>query len=259
MNFSKNLQIAMDASRAGAKTALKYYNDLSEQEITQKEDKSVVSAADLETEESVKNVILSFNSEAKFITEESESRSSDSDEVWIIDPIDGSQEFTKKIDLWSILIAHTRSGTVTEGVCYFPVLDIMLYAEKGSGAFVNEKKVKVSKTNSLSSALMGFSPIQYFKDKEREILFQAASAVGSTRGFNSSYTNYCIATGKMDAFICSSHNKIWDNAPFLRIIEEAGGIMTDWSGKAVDTKNINSRVLASNGQLQERLLKITSG
>src|SRR3989344_5466646 len=123
--MSDELKIAIEAAREGAKIALKYYKaGMNKLSISLKNDKSLVTIADTETENRIKEYISSNFSNAEFITEESENTTKSYKNVWIIDPIDGTREFSRGIDTWGILIAYAYSEEVVVGVCYFPAIDV---------------------------------------------------------------------------------------------------------------------------------------
>lgn len=249
--------VAIDAAKIGSQTALKYYRRKNEGlKMRLKEDTSIVTIADTKTEEAIKKHILSNFPRAEFIAEESKSTVKDSSNVWIVDPIDGSTEFSRGIDMWGIMIAHAGLGQVICGVCFFPVLDILLYAENGKGAYINDFKLQVSGVSELSEAFMGFSSMKYFIGKEKETLLQVIDHVRTARGFLSSFSEYCVSSGKLDFFITSSHNGIWDIAPFICIIKEAGGKVSDWEGNELNIRDGSTNMLVSNGKLHEQIIKV---
>lgn len=256
---SQELQVAISAAQAGAKAALSYYNkeNLS-LNTTQKGDRSVLTDADLASEKSIKNHILSVFPDAEFIAEESENTTKNFRSVWIIDPIDGTKEFSKGLDLWGILVAYARSEEVIVGVCFLPALNILLYAEKNKGAYINNSKTKVSLVKNLSTTFMGFSPIHFFKDRQKDTLLNMGDQTGSTRSFCSSFSCYCVASGRLDLYVSSSHNKIWDIAPFVCIIKEAGGKITDWKGNDISIRNEDAESIVSNGLIHDAVLKIVN-
>lgn len=254
--MSDELRIAIAAVKKGAKIALKYYGTVEKGGITLKEDNSPVTKADLEVEDVIKQTILNSFPDSEFISEESDDTTENFKKVWIIDPIDGTREYSNGINLWSILIAYALEGEVLLGVAYYPALGIMVYAEKGKGAFINDDKTVVSKTDDLHKAFLGYSPIRFFNEKEIKILLSCISSTGPSRCYSTSFSNYCLATGKMDLYISSRYNKIWDIAPFVRIIKEAGGIITDWEGNELDIHKSSAAVVASNGLLHKQIYSI---
>lgn len=248
--ISQELQIAIDAAKTGAKTALQYYRQ--DLEIEAKEDKSVVTIADRETESTIKSFIQSHSPNAQFIAEES-GGVTNKDAYWIIDPIDGSRPFSLGYDLWDILIAYCKNGVMQVGVAYFPTLDILLYAEKGNGAFVNNKRIHVSSIDNLKQAFVAFGSIRHFPDKS--VVLHFVNATKSSRSYDSIYSNYLIATGKMEAQI-DSYGKLWDIAPFEVIIPEAGGKVTNLKGEKFIYGD--KGYIISNGYLHDNIVDIVN-
>ena len=247
--MSEELKVAIEAAREAAKIALEYYKTADRGGISIKEDNSPVTKADIEAEEIIKQTILDSFPNSEFISEESEDTTKDFKNVWIIDPIDGTKEYSNGIDLWGILIAYALNSEILLGVAYFPAIDVMVYAERGKGAFLNGKKITVSKTDDLRIAFMGYSPIKFFTDIELKKLLLCIKSAGPSRNYSTSFSGYCLATGKMDLFISSMYNKIWDIAPFICIVKEAGGKITDWGGKELSIRPGSAGVVVSNGIL----------
>lgn len=257
-NMSDELRVAIKAAKAGAKIALEYYEkEEAKLEIIHKADNTIVTIADTKTESVIKEKILSSFPGAEFICEEAENTVSDYKDVWIIDPIDGTFEFSRGINYWGILIAYARNEELTIGVCYFPALDTIIYAEKGKGVFVNGEKVGVSKVKSLKESTMAYTSIQHFKHaEEREVFMGLSENVRSSRCYNCAFSGFCIGSAKLDLYLTSKGVHIWDIAPFVTIIKEAGGKVTDWQGKDISIRNEVTQVIASNGLVHEEILAI---
>lgn len=257
MILSLRLQTAIDAARAGAKAALLYFNSTSPLDIEFKSDLSVVTKADLESQSEIKAYILEKLGDQVFIMEEDQSSQQAKEDTWIIDPIDGTKEFSRGLDSWAILVAYAAGQEITCGVAYFPVSEKMFYAERGFGAYLNGEKISVSAVSDKKKAFSSFSPIAYADEFERGRLLSLATSFGSSmRSTVASYAGANIACGKMDFYLGMKHNRIWDNAPFAVIIPEAGGRVTDWKGDPLDISNYDSPVVMSNGILHEEVVKI---
>ncbi len=248
MNSSLELQTAIKAAQAGGKIALKYFH--TKLDTKTKSDNTFVTNADIETEEVIKKYILKTYPEAKFLAEES-SRDTNEEDFWIIDPIDGTVAFIKDIPQWAILIAHYKNKEVTAGVCYIPTQNILLYAEKGKGAYLNGKLATVSKTATIKLSFGNFGSIRHFIDPKPILKLIDAGII--LRSYESCLGLSFLASGQMDVII-DGYGKIWDYAPFIRIILEAGGRVTDFEGKPW---NLNSKnLVATNGLLHDQILKV---
>ncbi len=246
--MSDELKVAIEAAKKGAKVALRYYNKPLEVEF--KKDKSVITIADRNSESAIKNCILSHYPSAKFVAEESGGNQKETD-FWIIDPIDGTRNFSRNIPEWSVLISLYKNSEFTIGICYFPILNMLIYAETNKGAFCDGKRINVSSINSLRNSYTAFGSPRHFKDKQLVIDFINAS--GSTRCIDLSYSAYLLASGKMDALV-DAYGKIWDVAPFKVIIEEAGGKLTNLQGKQWTIKD--KGYIATNGFLHNQVVEI---
>ena len=248
IKHSQELQIAIRAARAGSKIALKYFQ--TKLDVKTKADKSFVTNADLETEKEIIKTIIHTYPDAKFLAEESGGDTKEND-FWIIDPIDGTRVFIKGIPQWAILIAHYHKGEITTGVCYMPTLNILLAAEKDKGAFLNDKQIHVSDIDSLDKAFGSFGSIRHYKNLNPITNLNTSKVV--LRGFESAYGMALVANGSMDIVI-DTYAKPWDYAPFIRIIPEAGGKVTDFEGKEwnLETKTL----VVTNGLLPDEVIKI---
>ncbi|MBI4096666.1 MAG: inositol monophosphatase [Candidatus Levybacteria bacterium] len=246
--MSNELRIAIGAAKKGAKEALKWYNK--PLEIRLKEDKSVVTIADEQSENAIKQFILSYYPTARFIAEESRGNQKEI-ECWIIDPIDGTRNFSRGIPLWSVLISLYRKGEFVIGVCYFPVFNWLIFAEKNKGAFCNGKKINVSSISNLRVSYTAFGSPRHFKNKQK--IIDLINASGSTRCMDLSYSAYLVASGKMDVLV-DAYGKIWDVAPFKVIVEEAGGKLTNLQG---NPWTINDEgYIATNGLLHDQIVQL---
>lgn len=248
ISASKELQIAIEAAEIGSNIALKYFQ--TNLTIKTKDDNSILTVADIEVEQAIKQHITKYFPNAKFLAEES-GGDRESDDCWIIDPIDGTRLFSKNIPLWSILIARYKNREVTLGVCAVPAQKIILVAEKGKGTFLNGKKVKVSTTSQAKRAFGSFGSLHRFNSIEPILELNKKNVI--LRSYEHAYALTFLASGNMDLVI-DSYGTPWDYAPFICIIPEAGGKITDFEGKEW---NFNSQnLLATNGILHDEILKI---
>jgi histidinol-phosphatase len=248
MNASIELQTAIKAAQAGEKIALKYFQ--TDLEIKTKTDNSILTIADIETEKAIKKHITKQFPDAKFLAEESGGNTKEND-FWIIDPIDGTRLFAKGIPFWSILIAHYKDGEINLGVCAVPGQKRLLVAEKGKGAFLNGKRVNVSTQKNVKGAFGSFGSLHRFKSPDPILKLTKKEAI--LRSYEHAYALTFLAAGNMDVVI-DSYGTPWDYAPFVRIISEAGGKVTDFEGKSwnLNTKNL----VVTNGLLHGEVIKI---
>jgi len=191
-----------------------------------------------------------------FLCEES-SASGRSKHRWIIDPIDGTTNFAHSLPVCSVSIAYEENGIVRMGGVYDPVREELFYAEKGRGAYLNGKKIRVSKTKKLNDALLatGF-PYDRRKDPDkylkifREFLMQAQEI----RRLGSAALDLCyVACGRFDGYWEAKLNP-WDKAAGMLILKEAGGKLSDYHGKKLTLEE--PTIVASNSILHRQILCI---
>lgn len=247
-SLSLELQTAIAAAKIGAKKALEYFNK--GLKIKYKKDKSIVTNADRETEKIIKNYILSKFPKAKFVGEEFGGNLTEK-ELWIIDPIDGTRSFSRGIPEWCVLIAVSQNQQIVSSVVYFPLKNMLYYSQKGKGAFLNGKRVYVSKVNDIRKSYMGFGTIKYFKDKNK--LFDVIKESGGARSFETTYQSCLVAEGKMDINL-DSYGKLWDLAPFKLLIEEAGGKITRFNGNEWTLEGDGA--IITNALLHDKVISI---
>lgn len=247
--MTKELKTAIQAAKLGAKQALKYYDKNIKIEL--KEDHTPVTIADRETEEVIKKCILQSFPNARFVGEESGGTVNE-DEFWTIDPIDGTRSFSRGIPLWCVLIAFCKKGEVQAGVCYFPLLNSMLYAEKGKGAYLNKRKVNVSRVNKISECFFTFGNPKYIKNKQA--LLQLFEVCGATRGLEATYGHFLAIQGKTDVSI-DGYGLVWDTAPLKVITEEAGGKISRLDGEPWSFSSGRGCII-SNSLLYNEVIRI---
>lgn len=250
--MTKELKTAIEAAKKGAEKALEYFDNESDLGITHKSDNTPVTKADPETEEVIKEYILSQFPDAKILGEEG-GGSADAESFWIIDPIDGTRIFARGIKGWAVLIALYTKGEFIVGVCYFPALNELYYAEKGKGAYFNGKLVKVSAIKPLNKALTNSGNPKYFKNKK--VILELVEKAPVVRSYETTYADCLVAAGKMEVSI-DPYAQLWDFAPFAIIIPEAGGSITNLEGKPL--KLTDRGCVMSNGVLHDEIMEILS-
>jgi len=162
---------------------------------------------------------------------------------WIVDPIDGTRNYSRGIPVWATLIALEEEGQILLGVVSAPALHRRWHAERGGGAWVNDDRVRVSAVREIEDAVLSFA-------LEQPIPALAAYA-WHARGYGDFWAHMLVAEGAVDAAVDAVGVKIWDLAAIQPIVEEAGGRFTDAAGAArVD----GGTAISSNGHLHDELL-----
>lgn len=194
-----------------------------------------------------------------FLAEESGSTPSTSSELlWIIDPLDGTVNFAHQIPVFSVSIAAVWKGEITAGVVYHPLLNELFIATKGEGAFLNGKKLTVSKNVSPNQAIIatGF-PTNVEDDPQAciEVFVHMLHKGFPIRRLGSACLDLAyVAAGRFDAF-WEVILQPWDIAAGRLLVEEAGGKITDYNGKSLNPVRPGP-VLATNGLLHPFMLEV---
>lgn len=245
------LDIAIEAAKKGAEHALSYYEK--HIPVEQKPNHTPVTIADKETEEIIKQVILRNDPDAQFVGEES-GGSFDKENFWLIDPIDGTIFFTRDIPLWGILITYIDHGQALFAVSYLPLLNELLYGEKGKGAFLNGKRISISNTKSISDAVFTHGSIHKVVDRLPGFIDLSKKAY-KMKGISESYQYHLLATGKTEGLFDGGSSP-WDVAGLNMIISEAGGKVTNFLGNAWSFSDNN--IIATNGHIHDDVLEIVN-
>jgi len=247
MQKSEFLCTALEAAKQAQKIIMDYYTG--EIKVDIKPDMTPVTLADSGAEKIIINTIKQKFPEHGFIGEETGTQNKESEYQWIIDPIDGTKNYMRKIPLFATQIALMKNNEIILGVSNAPALNELIYTEKDKGAFMGEKQLKVSSITSLSDAYLSFGSPKYFeKNGHTKALLSLANKVLSNRGIGDAWSYHLLAQGKIDIMVEASTN-IWDIAAVKIIVEEAGGKVTTLTGGPVD-KNTHS-IIATNGKLHD--------
>ncbi|MFA5357872.1 MAG: inositol monophosphatase family protein [archaeon] len=227
-----------------------------------KEVKDIVTNIDTETEKKIISTIKKNFPEHGIFAEESGKGKAESEYVWIIDPLDGTVNYSRGIPIYGVSIALSKGGEIIAGVIYLPSRKELFYAAKGKGAFMNGKKISVSKTSELSKAMFYTNDFNIFdkqiiestRDKKNSHIITISKEVMRMRIIGSAVTELAyLASGRIDAYTMINFG-YWDVAAGALITEEAGGKVSDFEGKPLTEK---SKVfLATNGILHQKILSL---
>ena len=252
MNKSPYLQTALEAVRAAQAVILKYYHHEFEVEI--KPDQSPVTIADVETEQTIKNLILERFPNHGFFGEETGKVNANAEFNWLIDPIDGTKAFVRGYPMFSTQIALMHGDELIMGVSNAPGFNELAYAEKGLGAFLNDQPIRVSGYTSLKQSALSLGNIASLAcSAQWPKLGSIITQVQRIRGYGDFLHYHLLASGKLDAVIESDVN-ILDIAALSVIVREAGGVFSDLQGNALNlgTKTV---LAAASAELHQTLLQ----
>ncbi len=180
-----------------------------------------------------------------------------SDALWVVDPLDGTTNFAHRLPIYAVSIALWEKGKPVLGVVYHPALDELFWAVKGKGAFLNKKRIAVSRTTDPNSALLstGF-PYDLRQSRENNLDYFAAFAtrVRAIRRMGAAALDIAwTAAGRFDGF-WELKLYPWDIAAAVLMVSEAGGKLSDFEGGALGLSTPN--VVASNARLHTFVLKV---
>jgi histidinol-phosphatase len=251
--LEKLLTAAVEAARAAGEVALKYYRGGFE--VTIKPDKSPVTQADREAEQVIVETLKAAFPHHGFLGEEFVAQGSQ-DVRWIINPIDGTRNFVRRVPIWAVLLALEERGEITAGVVLNPVTGDLYTARKGQGAFANGERIRVSEVSALSRALLVHATLSLIRKAGCwDGFVRLVDATDMQRGFGDYLDYVLVAEGKAEIAV-EADLKPWDLAPMKILIEEAGGRFTDFSGAPTI---YSGTALATNGALHDRVLALLNG
>lgn len=174
---------------------------------------------------------------------------------WFVDPLDGTTNFAHSFPMFNVTLGLQRAGETIAGVVYDPIRQEMFMAERGSGAYMNNRRIKVSGTKRLSDSLAstGFPSRKRHHNVNIHFYYQLAMASHGVRRTGSAAIDLAyVACGRLD-FFWEFGLKPWDMAAGTLLVEEAGGRVTDMRG-AAHTITGSDHLLADNGALHEEVL-----
>ena len=220
----------------------------------------LVTEADHASEKAIIKIIQDKHPDHFILSEETGSVHTDSNIKWIIDPIDGTINFANGIPICCVSIGVEQDGEMIMGAVFNPFMNELFFAEKGKGATLNEKPIKVSdKDNLLTSCLVTGFPYQYLDaaNGPLEIFEKLIRKSIPVRRLGSAALDLCwTAAGRFDGFY--EHKlQAWDSAAGYLIVQEAGGIVTDLKGDKFNP--YQPGIIASNGKIHEQLLALMKG
>jgi myo-inositol-1(or 4)-monophosphatase len=246
----------LNAVKAGAAELSRFFNKSFI--VSNKEGiNNLVTEADHASEKAILDVMYKEFPDHHILSEEAGEIIQDSNYKWIIDPIDGTVNFAHSIPLCCVSIAVEYKGEIILASVYNPIMNELFFAEKGKGATLNDKPIRVSKKQNVMNACLvtGFpytyldmpnGPLQIFEKLIRKGI--------PVRRLGSAATDLCwVAAGRFDGFY--EHKlQAWDSAGGYLIVEEAGGKVTDFNGGKFSP--YQPHILATNGDIHEEMLAV---
>jgi len=242
ISISSNLNIMIKAAEKASKSVIRDFGEVEKLQVSKKGPYDFVTKTDKLVEKILIEELSKTKKNYSFITEETGIiKNKDKENVWIIDPIDGTTNFLHGIPHFAICIALQYKNEIISGLIFDPIKDEMFFAEKDKGAFLNNQRLRVSKKNSIDDCL--------FSSNHEGVKFS---------NLNMRYTGCAaldlayVASGRLDGFFHNNIN-LWDVAAGEILVKEAGGIVNDIHQFDMDKIDIKASSAAINDKMLENL------
>jgi myo-inositol-1(or 4)-monophosphatase len=227
-------------------------------EISDKGQNDIVTNVDRECEAHIRETLASYFPEHGIFGEEEKGDDPTTGWTWIIDPIDGTQNYAWGIPCFSIVIALAKDGEVVAGVNFDPINREMFHAARGKGAFLNDKKIQVSEILNFEDVIMvtdpAYGPVEGTTDT-LQMLRKIWPSLKTARMIGSSALSISyVAAGRMDIFV---HHRLqpYDQAAGIILMEEAGGLITDRQGNRAQL--YSDGLIASSSTIHQQFMERT--
>ena len=240
ISISSNLNIMIKAAEKASKSVIRDFGEVEKLQVSKKGPRDFVTKTDKHVEKILIEELSKTKKNYSFLSEEIGSiENKDKDNIWIIDPIDGTTNFLHGIPHFAICVALKSKKEIISGLIYDPIKDEMFYAEKNKGAYLNNQRLRVSSRNLIDECLFS-SNREGVKFSNLNMRYSGCAALDLAY----------VASGRLDGFF---HNKIniWDVAAGALLVEEAGGIVNDLD--KFNQNNIDIR--ASSGAINDKMLE----
>ena len=239
-SISANLNIMIKASEKASKILIRDFGEVEKLQVSKKGPTDFVTNADLKAEKIIIEELKKARPNYSFLSEEKgKNNNKDTNNVWIIDPIDGTVNFLHGIPHFAISIALKSNNEIISGLVYDPIKDEMFFAEKDNGAFLNNHRIKVSNKNKINECLFatgGKIESEYFLPSRKS----------GCAALDMAY----VASGRYDGYFQNNLN-LWDIAAGIVLVKEAGGLLNE-----IDLSvNKNIKVIASSADINSKLLE----
>jgi myo-inositol-1(or 4)-monophosphatase len=254
------INVMAKAAEKAARGLVRDFGEVEHLQISRKGPADFVSNADLKAQKILREELAKARPSFGFLMEENDGgeNGSTAAERWIVDPLDGTTNFLHGMPHWAISIAAERDGEIVAGLIYNPIADDMFWAEKGLGAFLNSKRLRVSARKELADCLIGTGlPFKGSRYKTPESL-RALEAImpqvaGIRRAGAASLDMAYVAAGRYDGY-WESGIWPWDIAAGHVIVKEAGGFIAPLDAGKEPVRD--GAIIATNAEIHEKVVKI---
>ena len=242
ISISANLNIMIKAVEKASKSIIRDFGEVEKLQVSKKGPRDFVTKTDRHVEKILIEELSNTKRNYSFITEETGTiKNKDKENIWIIDPIDGTTNFLHGIPHFAICIAHQSKNEILSGLIFDPIKDEMFFAEKDKGAFLNNQRLRVSKKNSLDDCLFS-SNHEGLKYSNLNMRCSGSAALDLAY----------VASGRLDGFFQNKIN-LWDVAAGALLIKEAGGIVNDLNELPINNIDIRASSASINDLMAKSL------
>jgi myo-inositol-1(or 4)-monophosphatase len=258
MLHSATLNVMIKAARRAARSLKRDLGEVEQLQVSLKGPRNFVCAADRRAETILREELAKARPDYGFLGEEGGAQAgSDKTHRWIVDPLDGTTNFLHGIPHFAIAIALERNGAIVAGLVYNPANDEMFIAERGKGAFLNDKRIRVAARQRLAEAIVACGLPHYGRGDlalARDEIAAAQRAFAGLRRYGAATLDLAwVAAGRLDAY-WERDLSPWDLAAGSILVREAGGFISDLDGgDAILTKG---NVVAGNDTMHRELLRL---
>ena len=253
-DFERRLSVALQVTETAATVALSYFRD--SPSVETKADQSPVTIADKQTENSIRDGLLrAFPDDAIFGEELGQTGAGD--DMWIIDPIDGTRSFITGLPLFGMLLGYVSAQGPQLGVIRMPALN-EVYTGMAGRATCNSTPIRTSNCTKLAQANLFINEGDKLAVQEPLVFGHLATAGALRRMGADCYPHALVARGMADAVV-DYNLQAYDYLPVSAVVEAAGGIMTDWQGKPLTMHSDGRTLTAATPQLHRELLALVNG
>ncbi|MER8392676.1 inositol monophosphatase [Mesorhizobium sp. M0045] len=257
MPRSAILNVMVQAAMKAGRSLSRDFGEVQNLQVSMKGPGDYVSQADRKAEDIVFAELSKARPGYAFLMEErGVIEGDDGQHRWIVDPLDGTTNFLHGIPLFAVSIALERQGQIVAGVVYNPAMDELYTAERGGGAFMNDRRLRVAGRTKLVDAVIGCGMPHLGRGQHGNFLIELRNVMAEVSGVrrlgSASLDLAYVAAGRMDGF-WETGLSAWDVAAGILLIREAGGFVSDFAG-GQDALNAGSLV-AGNELIQRALLK----
>jgi myo-inositol-1(or 4)-monophosphatase len=239
-SISANLNVMIKACEKASKILIRDFGEIENLQVSKKGPTDFVTNSDLKVEKFIIQDLKKAKPNYSLISEENGiEKNKDKDNVWILDPIDGTINFLHGIPHFAISIALKSKNEIVSGVVYDPIKDEMFFAEKDNGAFLNNHRMRVSSKNDINNCLFAIGG-----------KFQTKLDFPNRKSGCAALDLAYVASGRLDGYVQDNLN-LWDIAAGIILVKEAGGLMNE-----IDlNKTENLNVIASSVNINDKFRK----